>query len=359
VNDLQTPALGIIEGFFGRSWSWSERAIYAHFLALNAFDFYIYAPKSDPFLRKQWQQDWPIEIKKALIELRDSYSEAKIDFGIGLSPHEIYLDNSYDNRRALSKRVKQINSLSPDILCILFDDMRGDLPELAKIQTELVQEVADITTASRIIFCPTYYSFDPVLEKVFGKMPNDYWQDLNKQLDKKIDIFWTGEKVCSPHYSSEHINHVADLLGRKPFLWDNYPVNDGAVKSQLLQLRAVDESHSALQNSVAGHALNPMNQPWLSHIALASLPRAYHQHEKYNAKQTLNEVCMQLCGEKLAALLIEDIALFQDKGLSKMSLQEKNDLLSRYQGFGETPYSMEILAWLKGEYTFDPACLTE
>jgi hyaluronoglucosaminidase len=364
VNDLQTPALGIIEGFFGRSWSWSERAMYANFLAQNAFGFYIYAPKSDPFLRKQWQQNWPIEIKNSLVELRETYSNTKIDFGIGLSPHEMYLDSSHDNRRALSERVKQINSLSPDILCLLFDDMRGDLPKLAKIQAELVQQVADISTAKRIIFCPTYYSFDPVLEKVFGKMPNDYWQDLNKQLDKKIDIFWTGEKVCSPHYSTSHLATVTELLGRKPFLWDNYPVNDSAVKSQLLQLRSVDESHSALQTSVAGHALNPMNQPWLSQIALASLPRAYRQHEKYNAQQTLNEICVQLCGEKLAALLLEDILLFQDKGLSKMSSQEKNDLLFRYeqfryQDFSENPYCMEIVGWLKGEYTFDPACLTE
>jgi hyaluronoglucosaminidase len=359
VNDLKTPALGIIEGFFGRSWSWSERTIYANFLALNAFDFYIYAPKSDPFLRKQWQQDWPIEIKNSLIELRDSYSNAKIDFGIGLSPHEIYLDNSHDSRHALSERVKQINNLSPDILCILFDDMRGDLPELAKIQTELVQLVADITTASRIIFCPTYYSFDPVLEKVFGKMPNHYWQDLNKHLDKKIDIFWTGEKVCSPHYSSEHLKSVTELLGRKPFLWDNYPVNDSAVKSKLLQFRAVDDSHSALQNSVAGHALNPMSQPWLSQIALASLPCAYRQHEKYNAEQTLSEICVQLCGEKLAELLLQDISLFQDKGLSQISMQEKNELIRRYQGFDKNPYCSEILGWLRGDYTFDPACLTE
>lgn len=359
MNQTHTPPLGIIEGFFGRSWSWRDRSVYAKFLALNAFNFYIYAPKSDSFLRKHWQQDWSSDIKQELIQLREIYRDAKIDFGIGLSPYEIYLDNTGNNRTALHNRIKDINELEPEILCLLFDDMRGDLPGLANIQIDLMHQVADISTANRIIFCPTYYSFDPVLEKVFGKMPSDYWQTLNQSLDKKIDIFWTGEKVCSANYSDSHLQDVKDLLGRKPFLWDNYPVNDGAVKSNLIQLRAVDITHSQLHNAVAGHALNPMNQPWLSQIALASLPRAYREKEKYNPEYALQEICLSLCGETLAENLLQDIPLLQDKGLNKFTTDEKNELLHRYSALPQNPFCDELLAWLRGEYVFDPACLTE
>ena len=144
MNTIDTPALGIIEGFFGRSWSWAERKSYAKFLALNKLGFYVYAPKSDIYLRKQWQQDWPATIKTELDTLREDYRTANIDFGIGLSPHEIYLDNSSDNREHLHKRIKQINSLAPDILCLLFDDMRGDIPNLANIQIDLMHQVAEI-----------------------------------------------------------------------------------------------------------------------------------------------------------------------------------------------------------------------
>ena len=86
--------LGIIEGFFGRSWSWQERKNYAKFLALNAFDFYIYAPKSDTHLRKQWQKNWDNPQREELQQLRASYRTENINFGVGLSPHEIYLNNS-------------------------------------------------------------------------------------------------------------------------------------------------------------------------------------------------------------------------------------------------------------------------
>lgn len=358
MNTISTPELGIIEGFFGRSWSWAEREYYAKFLALNEFNFYIYAPKDDKHLRKTWQQDWPTEIKQPLIQLRETYRATNIDFGIGLSPHEIYIDNTHDNRKQLIARVKHINELSPDILCLLFDDMRGDIPNLANLQIDYMHEVAAASTAKRIIFCPTYYSFDPVLEKVFGKMPENYWQDLNKNLDKKIDVFWTGEKVCSTEYSIHHLTQVEDLLGRKPFLWDNYPVNDSAVKSNLLQLRAMNQSHSQIQSHVSGHALNPMNQPWLSQIPLASLPHAYHEKNHYNPEKVFVEVATALCGNELAQALLRDLPLLQDKGLAKMSEEEKMELLQRYSVFPANPFCAEIIDWLNGGYTFDPACLT-
>jgi hyaluronoglucosaminidase len=358
VNKTDRPALGIIEGFFGRSWSWADRASYAKFLAPNNFNFYIYAPKDDIYLRKNWQQDWPHATKQQLAQLRERYFAAQVDFGIGLSPYEIYLDQSHERNAQLIARVKQINELSPDILCLLFDDMRGDIPKLARLQIDYMHRVAEASTAKRIIFCPTYYSFDPVLEKVFGKMPDDYWQDLNKHLDKHIDIFWTGEKVCSTGYSVQHLTEVEQLLGRKPFLWDNYPVNDSAMKSNLLQLRAVDQSHSKIQQNVAGHALNPMNQAWLSQIPLASLPHAYADQHIYNPEKVFADITNKLCGESLAHALLNDLPLLQDKGLTKLSLEEKTELLARYSAFPPNPFSEEIIDWLNGGYTFDPACLT-
>lgn len=357
-NNDATPC-GIIEGFFGRSWSWDIRKNYAQFLALNQYSFYIYAPKSDKHLRKHWQDDWPLAEKKALMELRQTYRSAGVQFGIGLSPHEIYLDQSNNQRAQLDQRIRQINQLEPDILCILFDDMRGDIPGLAQIQTDIAHQAAAISNAKKIIFCPTYYSFDPVLEKVFGAMPENYWHTFAQQLDKGIDIFWTGEKVCSPNYSPEHLLQVTELIGRKPFLWDNYPVNDGAVKSNLLQLRAFDKGHSQLTDKVAGHAVNPMNQAWLSQIPLASLPLAYREKENYSPASAFTNISNELCGTALAKQLQNDIKQLQDRGLKNLTTTERQILRETYQRFGNNPYAQEIVAWLNDEYLFDPACLTE
>lgn len=358
-NKKRSTSLGIIEGFFGKAWSWQDRQDYAEFLKAQSYNFYIYAPKNDRHLRMNWQQDWPTETRAQLTQLRETYGTAGIHFGIGLSPHEIYRDASRDQREQLRKRVRQLNQLAPDILCILFDDMRGDIPQLANIQIDIAHEAAELTCAKRLIFCPTYYSFDPVLEKVFGTMPEDYWQTFARRLDPAIDIFWTGEKVCSARYSIDHLDTVTSLLGRQPFLWDNYPVNDGAVKSQLLQLRAFDQSHSQLEGHLSGHAVNPMNQPWLSKIPLASLPRAYDDAQAYNPESVFQEMITTLCGPALAEQLREDITQFQDKGLNQLSAEEQARLRHTYAQFPDNPYAQEILAWLNGGYAFDPACLTE
>src|SRR5690606_16375993 len=149
-----------------------------------------------------------------------------------------YRQTGPESRAALTRKIKSLNQLQPDILCLLFDDMRGDLPDLAQQQIDLVRLATDTTSASRIIFCPTYYRSDPVLETVFGTRPLNYWEALGRDLDPEVDIFWTGPRVCSETYPLEHLPTVHQLLTRRPFLWDNYPVNDSASLSALLRLRA-------------------------------------------------------------------------------------------------------------------------
>ena len=347
--------VGIIEGFFGRSWSHESRKEYAKFLAQNQFDFYIYAPKDDIYLRRQWQLDWPHEKKNQLHQLRQAFADSKIHFGIGLSPLEIWRENQDPSFSLYKNRIRKINDLSPEILCILFDDMRGDLPDLANIQTELVQIAADISSAKKIIFCPSYYSTDPILEKVFGKMPDNYWQYLGKNLDPAIDIFWTGEKVCSESYTSEHLINIESIFQRKVFLWDNYPVNDGAIKSQRLHLLPFHSSHRLLKHHVSGHAANPMNQAYLSKIPLLSLTQAYQNI----ADIQVEKIFVDIAGKELGQELLKDAEFFQTQGLKDLDIEQKQTYIDRYQHYLPDPLATEVIDWLKGEYSFDPACLTE
>jgi len=359
MNNYSSVRPGIIEGFFGRSWSWQDRKEYAEFLASNGYSYYIYAPKSDACLRKHWRSPWPQATFAELHKLRDHYRQQQVAFGVGLSPYEIHLDSSTDKYAQLLQKIGEINQLQPDILCLLFDDMRGDFPQLAQVQRDLIHFTAQHSSAQQIIFCPTYYSFDPVLEKVFGTRPADYWETLGRDIDPHIDIFWTGPKVCSEEYTAAHLKHANDLLGRKVFLWDNYPVNDGAIKSKLLQLRAFGRSHAQLTELVSGHAVNPMNQAWLSRLSLTTLPRAYQEQQHYNPEQAFIDSCHQLCDAPLAQYLIEDIELLQNEGLDKLDAEQREILRKKYAAFDNNPYAREIIDWLNDEYQFDPSCLTE
>ncbi|MCK5812623.1 MAG: beta-N-acetylglucosaminidase domain-containing protein [Cocleimonas sp.] len=354
----RSPYLGVIEGFFGRSWTFKQRHDYAEFLHRSGYQFYIYAPKNDPYLRKSWQQDWPSATSQQLSALVKHYQSLNLDFGLGLSPFEIYTNYDTEAQQTLEKKIERLNALNIDVLCLLFDDMRGDLPDLAKTQIKITQDVVAKTTAKKVIMCPTYYSFDPVLERVFGTMPDNYLQELGAGLPPEVDVFWTGPKVCSDEYPEEHLQQVIKVLRRKPFLWDNYPVNDGAKLSQYLHLKAFENRFSGLANLTKGHAVNPMNQPWLSRIPLYSLPQSYAQGKNYDPRKVLKRSLNLLCDTTLAEQIAQDIDTFQYKGLGELNENEIKQLIHQYQPF-DNPTTDEIIAWLNGEYTFDPECLTD
>ena len=356
----QSPYLGIIEGFYGRSWSFAERMGYTQFLKEQGYHFYIYAPKSDPYLRKSWQSDWPEEIFTELKKLVQHYQNLGVDFGIGLSPFELYKDYNQLAKKKLQNKIERLNDLGVDILCLLFDDMQGDLPALVETQVAITEDVLAQTTAKKVIMCPTYYSFTPLLEKLFGTMPKNYWQDLGKALPEEVDIFWTGEDICSSSYTESHIEEVIALFGRKPFLWDNYPVNDGATISKHLHLKAFENRPAVLSELTTGHAANPMNQPWLSRIPLYSLPQSYSLSDDYNSHLVLKQAVHHLCGEDFSKQLLMDIETFDTQGLDNISPNEAKRLIEKYASFTDRsePYAKEIIDWLSGGYTFDSACLT-
>jgi hypothetical protein len=355
---MKTPYLGLIEGFFGRAWSFLARHTYADFLRENGYHFYIYAPKNDPYLRKNWQERWPAETFSQLQHLISQYQNLGLDFGIGLSPFEIYKQYDRSARDHLNNKIATLNHLDIDILCILFDDMDGNIPDLAQKQAEITVDILDQTTADRVIMCPTYYSFDPVLEKVFGTPPKGYFQGLAKGLPAEVDIFWTGPEVCSQEYPASHLQEVGHLLGRKPFLWDNYPVNDGKITSQFIHMKPFENRPDSLVELTAGHAVNPMNQAWLSRIPLYSLPRSYAEGVQYDPQKIGHEAVTQVGDKELTRKIINDLEMLHTQGLDHLSTVQKEKLRQQYACFA-SPYAQEIIDWLNGEYAFDPACLTD
>jgi hypothetical protein len=230
---------GVIEGFYGREWSWSTRAGYAAFLRESGFGFYLYAPKYDAVLRKRWRESWSAQSWQAIQNLRAAYREAGVQFGIGFTPFGTQSAYDGEARRVLTEKIRRFDALDLDIFCLLFDDVPGVPPDLAKRQVDITHDALAATRARAFIMCPTYYADDPILDKTTGPRPARYLETLGEALDPRVHVFWTGPRVCSPEYSEEHLADVTARLGRKPFLWDNYPVNDGPRMAKHLHLRAV------------------------------------------------------------------------------------------------------------------------
>jgi hypothetical protein len=214
-----------------------------------------------------------------------------------------------------------------------------------------------VSEASQHIVCPTYYSSDPVLEEVFGAMPDNYLHELGAGLPSNIGVFWTGSKVISTHYSADDLLPVADMLCRKPIIWDNYPVNDGRLTSNHLHLQSFTGRPSQMAQWCEGHLVNPMSQPMLSQLPLQSLQAVYQQQAAYNPALALEQSLLSLAHNDLASQLAGDIDSFQVAGLSTLTQQQRQEKSRLYQAF-DHPVADEVVDWLNGGYLFDPECLT-
>lgn len=342
---------GVIEGFYGRSWSHETRLAYSSLLSEMGLNTYLYCPKNDPHLRRLWQRDWPQSTRTQLIEVGRAYSNAGLRWGVGLSPVALYLSYGRRERQLLKLKVLGLADLGVDILAILFDDMPGDCPDLAARQAEIVADVANWVPELSLMMCPTYYSFDPVLERFFGGMPANYWAELGAAMPHEVQVFWTGNEVCSQSISKQDISKIVTALGRSVTLWDNYPVNDGAKRSNYLYLDPLESRDSGMTGMLSGHFCNPMNQ------AFASLPALNGLAKLYGAG--LEDTSLyQLIGEKTASCLQRDAAQFLAQGLSGMGSKRCAELAAQYKQLPGKA-AIEVAAWLEGEYAFDPACLTD
>jgi hyaluronoglucosaminidase len=349
---------GVIEGFFGKAWEWQDRMTCIDFLRDSGYRFYVYAPKADPFLRRRWREPLPAETLQHLSELNGRCRTHGVSLGIGLTPFEIYLNYDAAAQASLRSKVEQLNQVGAELLCILFDDMRGNVEALPDLQAKVIADICSWSKAGRFIVCPTYYSYDPRLARAFGSPPKTYLRDFGRLVDASIDIFWTGEKVISDGYSAVHLSDVAAEIGRKPFIWDNYISNDSKIRTNHLYLDPASGSWELPANLAAGLAINPMNQPYLSRIALRGYRQLLMQDPAAAQRVIFADICRDLCGSPVAERLLSDLDLLQKIGLNEIDVETRRRLLDWYESESSNPYAQDIAAWLRGEYVFDPQCLT-
>lgn len=342
------PELGIIEGYFGRSWSWGARRGVIDRLAPAGYRFFHYAPKIQGKLRRDWQVPFDVPALDDIAGFAAYCRMAGVRFGVGLTPYGAQLEFDDAARDALRTKLAQLDAAGIDDLVVMFDDMRGDVPGLAARQAEIVRAACDHSRASRVFVVPSYYSLDPVLDRVFGQRPPNYLAELAGAIDPAVGLYWTGEEVCSREFSPGHLAEISALAGRKLALWDNYPVNDGPRMSNHLHLRSFTGRPSTISAHVSHHAINPMSQPVLGCIAALTLAMSYARDDEYRYTAAFAEAAHEVVGPELAVMLGEDLLKLQDVGLDRLG-EATATLRARYAAC-DAPAAREIVEWLDGGY---------
>ncbi|WP_255356033.1 beta-N-acetylglucosaminidase domain-containing protein [Erythrobacter sp. AP23] len=352
----RTP-LWLIEAFYGTPWPMEARLANYRLIGRWGYEGAIYAPKSDRSLRSEWQRDFTREENSQLEEMAATARESGLEFGVGLSPLEIWEDWSRENRARLRSKLISLHDRGCRVLSLLFDDMRGDRPQLASFQGEIVAFVRDHWPGHRVIVCPTYYSDDPILASIFGEPPPRYLEELSHRIAPDVGIFWTGPKVVSDAIGLDHIREVTSRMGRQPFLWDNYPVNDGARTSRYLFLKGVQGRGPLMSGQLVGYAANPMVQPHLSQIPLHALGRLARDPVNSCADAAFEDSVRACVSGRAAGAILAHVDDFCERGLDLLSDREQELIAGAFREIGG-PHASEVVAWLANEYEFDPDCLT-
>jgi hyaluronoglucosaminidase len=248
---------GVIEGFYGRPWTWAERAGVATWCADRGMRHYVYAPKDDPKHRAAWREPY---IEPELDGFREFAGGGHLALGFALSPG-LSIDYGADaDRAALLAKLVQVVEAGASLVVVALDDIPprpglGD--EQAGLIRWLVTELDDLS----IVLVPTDY---------VNVEPNPYLRALADGVPDGVAIAWTGISVVNDEiHFGEAARRAAALGGRAPLIWDNTPANDGFMADRLFlgPLRGRDQR---MLDLCSGYLANPMTQPVASRLPLAS-----------------------------------------------------------------------------------------
>jgi hypothetical protein len=143
--------------------------------------------------------------------------------------------------------------------------------------------------------CPSYYTPDPMLARLFGRFEPDFLEILGEHLPHGVACFWTGPSVVSPKISLAHVEKIAKRVGHRLLLWDNYPVNDLSMRDEL-HLGPLRGREPKLPRVAYGYLNNPLLQEKLSFIPLATCFDYAADPTHYRAESSWQRIIRELFG---------------------------------------------------------------
>lgn len=285
---------GIVEGFFGPLWSMEHRKALFQFGAPRGMNTYLYAPKDDPYHRARWAEPYPPRQWRMLLQLIHEAQRRKIDFVYGFHSGKGLCFSADKPIRLLLEKAQRFYDGGVRTFAVLFDDIPSRLEHardraqfkssLARAEGTWLQAIQSRQPRSwknvEWWICPSYYTPDPLLARVFGAFEADFLEILGESLPADVACFWTGPAVVPERITAAHMRGIAKRLKRSVLLWDNYPVNDLSMSDEL-HIGPLQGRDPQLPRAVYGYLNNPLLQEELSFVPLstcfdyAANPRAY------------------------------------------------------------------------------------
>ena len=289
---------GVIEGFYGTPFTRQDRVTMIELLAAVRGNTYAYGPKNDPYSHALWREPYPADQLDDLRAAAEAARASMIDFvwavGPGLWTMDIPPGNSISyasdaDFAVLTSRFEELRGAGIGRFGLLLDDIyedfawdedRARFPGLVDAHVFLANRVqtwmAEKDPDARLLFVGMRYANS-----------QDGWEDyasaLAQSLDPGIDVMWTGPDVVPSTITREDLEAARQKLGRKPVLWDNYPVQVGPLAGRAPDLGLTVSG--LLANPVIGElGGTPLGEYWKVLGTVGDytwLPESYEPNASY------------------------------------------------------------------------------
>ena len=299
---------GVVEGFYGRPWSHEQRLDMIRFIGARGMNRFVYAPKDDPFMRREWAREYDAGDRARIEELVGACAEHGVEFVYCISPGLSIRYSSAADAEALVAKLATVGDLGVRRFGLLFDDIPARLQHhqdlvrfrsLAEAQSELTNAVFErlrtMHVGASLVVCPTEY---------WGYGDEAYIRELGGALHPDIGLFWTGRAICSATLDVADAETFARATGRRPLYWDNYPVNDVAMGHEL-HIGPYRGRSPELDTVSGGIIANGMSLFESSKIAFATIADYLWSPKDYDPEASWAAALRDVVGE-------EDVDAYRD-----------------------------------------------
>lgn len=306
---------GVVEGFYGNPWSHEARLDMIRFMGEVGMDVYFYAPKDDPYHRQRWRESYSGEELSRFQELIRVSEDAGVKLFYAISPGLSIKYSSEEDYQALREKLMTLSVLGIQHFALFLDDVPEYLQHeediskystLANAHVELINRLyLDLSEFGLdLAVCPTTYT------DAWGS--REYIRVLGEGVVADIPFFWTGTDVAVASITEAEASFWSTLIGRKPLIWDNFPVNDFEQWRPIIG--PITGREARLSRAASGIIANPMDKPYLSMIPLYTVAKYAQNPHNYNPDKSWQDALVHLAGSEGARALRPLAMLFKDYG---------------------------------------------
>ena len=259
---------GVVEGFYGTPWSHQTRLSLIDTYGRYKMNYYIYGPKDDPYHSSpNWREPYPADEAEQIKELVEACQRNRVHFVWAVHPGKDIKWEESDIQNLLRK-FDAMYDLGVRAFAVHFDDIEGAGTN-PYYQTELMNILNDDFVKVKgdvepLIVCPTEYT------RLWAN-PTERGSLIiyGNELDPSVDVFWTGDAVCSD-MTEGTMAWISSRIQRPALFWWNYPVTDYA-RHIVMQGPVYGLTPTLTEEQTRGLVSNPMEYGEASKLALYSV----------------------------------------------------------------------------------------